>query len=376
MKKVFFGRGSLKKIQSIVEEINAKRILLVTGKESFILSGAKMKIDELLKGVETIVFNDFQPNPRLKDAERGIRILKQKDVDLIVSIGGGSVLDMAKLINILAAQDSLKFFDIVKKSNLISSKGVPLVAIPTTAGSGSQATHFAVVYVDSIKYSLSHIYMLPDYVIVDPLLGYNMPKKLAASSAMDALSQAIESFWSVGSTKKSRRYSAKAIKLILPVLRKSFVSNNNETNDIMALASHLSGKAINISKTTAAHALSYPITAYFNIQHGHAVALTLSKFFIINSSSKYKVIDKRGKHHVVKIMDKLFNILGVGCAKEAELLWKRLLTSVDLSYNLKEIGITSHSDIKKIVENVNIERLGNNPVEITKMMMYDIFEKQ
>ena len=333
MQKEFIGKDSFKKIKYIVDELHAKRILLVTGKKSFSLSGAKYKIKKLLKDLEVIVFDDFQSNPRLEDAESGSNLVRQSNLDLIISIGGGSVLDMAKLINILSAQNDIDFFDIIKNPSLIDNKGIPLVAIPTTAGSGSQATHFAVVYIDKVKYSLSHRYILPNYAIVDPALSYSVPSNMAASCAMDSLSQAVESYWSVGSTKESRRYSSRAIKIILPALKESVVNNDNDAKDVMALAAHLSGKAINISKTTAAHALSYSMTTLFGIPHGHAVALTLGKFFSINyNANKNNILDQRGGIYLNKTMKELFNMFDCDTADCCHDKWYELMKLLDLEY--------------------------------------------
>ena len=112
---------------------------------------------------------------------------------MIIAIGGGSVIDMGKLINILDAQSNKNVSQLIKNSALVQSKGLPLIAIPTTFGTGSEATHFAVVYINKVKYSLAHSYILPDYAIVEPALSYKLPSKIAATSAMDALSQAVES---------------------------------------------------------------------------------------------------------------------------------------------------------------------------------------
>jgi len=375
MQKEFIGKDSFKKIKYIVDALNAKRILLVTGKKSFSLSGAKHKIKKILKDLEVIIFDDFQSNPRLEDAESGINLVRQNNPDLIISIGGGSVLDMAKLINILSAQNDIDFFDIIKNPNLINNKGTPLVAIPTTAGSGSQATHFSVVYIDKVKYSLSHSYILPNYAIVDPALSYNVPSNVAASCAMDSLSQAVESYWSVGSTKESRRYSAKAIKMILPALKKSIVNNDNDAKDIMAYAAHMSGKAINISKTTAAHALSYSMTALFGIPHGHAVALTLGKFFGINDNAdKCNILDQRGGVYLNATMKELFNMFDCDTADCCHDKWYELMKLLDLEVNIVNLGIKNIEDIKHIVNNVNIERIKNNPVLLDKKELFKIFD--
>jgi alcohol dehydrogenase class IV len=156
--------------------------------------------------------------------------------------------------------------------------GKPLIAIPTTSGTGTEATCFAVVYIDKTKYSLKHSSILPDYTIIDPTLTHAMPPLVTAATGMDALAQAIESYWGVKSTHESQAYAREAITLTLAYL-KAACQNEVEARDAMSRAANLAGKAINLTETTACHAVSYPITSYFNVPHGHAVALTLASMF-------------------------------------------------------------------------------------------------
>ena len=279
--KEFIGLGAIDKAKEIIKEIGAKKVLLVTGKKSYGNSGAKGKLEKILSDVYVEQFDQFEVNPKLEDVCTGVDILNNTKFDLIIAVGGGSVLDMAKLINILAVQIEDDLLLYINDSKLISKRGLPLVAIPTTSGTGSEATHFSVVYVDSVKYSLAHDLMLPNYSIVDAELSFNLSPHIAAATGMDALSQAVESYWAVKSTEESKKYAEEAIKLILPVIEDA-VSGNNRSKEIMSKAAHLSGKAINISTTTAPHAISYPITTHFGLQHGHSVALMLGNFFVIN----------------------------------------------------------------------------------------------
>jgi alcohol dehydrogenase class IV len=358
VQKEFIGKDSFKKIQYIVDELNAKRVLLVTGKKSFSLSGAKSKINKLLKNQEVTIFDDFQSNPRLEDVESGVNFVRQNNPDLIIAIGGGSVLDMAKLINILSVQNSVDFFYYIKNPNLINNKGVPLVAIPTTAGSGSQATHFAVVYIEKRKYSLAHNYLLPDYVVVDPALSYKTSKKVAASSAMDALSQAIESYWSLNATHESQHYARDAIKLILRSIDLAVNSKDKDAMQTMSLASHLSGKAINITKTTAPHAISYTLTSNFNIPHGYAVALLLAPVAYVsfnNASNKYK-----------DIMKEIFELFDCKSIDEFYKIWIQLMQNCGLHSKLEDSNIFL-DELDFIVDNINVERLKGHPVLLRRL---------
>ena len=371
--KEFIGVGCIDSIKEIIEETRAKKILLVTGKQSYVSCNAKSWIDKILNNIYTEQFNQFKVNPKLDDAYTGVRLLKNTKFDLVIAVGGGSIIDMAKLINILAVQKDSDLVKYINDNTLITEKGLPLVAIPTTAGTGSEATHFSVVYVDNVKYSLAHHFMLPNYAIVDAELSCNLPSNITAASGMDALSQAVESYWAVKSTQESKKYASEAIVLILEVLQ-SAVAGNKKARIIMSKAANLAGKAINITTTTAPHAISYPITTYFGLQHGHAVALTLGYFFEINYNFEdTDILDDRGAEYVRDTMMELFNMFGVKCALDCKRKWHNLMDSIGLEYNLKNIGISSEREIDKIIDNIDMNRLKNNPVRISKYALKEVF---
>lgn len=374
MKPEYFGVGCLDSIPSILEYHKATRIFLVTGKKSFHLSGARDAITPCLVGKTAVHFSDFSANPKIDDVIKGVSELKQAKCDAVIAVGGGSVIDMAKLINATAHSD-YELRDIVTGKRRIEVKGLPLIAVPTTAGSGSEATHFAVVYVGNTKYSLAHEYVLPDYSVVDPSLTYNLPPRLTAASGFDALSQAVESYWAVTATEESREYASQAIRMILPTLESAVNSPNAEARNTMVLAAHLAGKAINITKTTAPHAISYPLTTYFNVPHGHAVALLLGKFFVINSELEgVKEGNSRGKDYLQKVMHELRDLFDCVSPQDCSNKWYQLMAAVGLENNFKSLGICNQSDIDLIINNVNVERLDNHPVIIEETVLRQLLQ--
>ena len=247
----------------------------------------------------------------------------------------------------------------------ITNKGKTFVAIPTTSGSGSEATRFAVVYIDELKYSVAHDFLLPDYAIIDPMLTITLPSLETAYSGLDAFSQAVESFWSVNSTEESRMYSSEAISL---VMRNLVCAVQNPTiipsRYAMSKAANLSGKAINIAKTTAPHAISYTLTSVFGVPHGNSVMMTLGRIFRFNSEvDEESVVDPRGHQYVKEIMGKLNEMLGVSSSYDAEQRIDQLMEVVGLETRLSQLGITE-GDINLIARTVNLERLNNNPRKI------------
>lgn len=373
--KTFIEPGALSKLTEILSTHQAKKVFLVTGKNSYLESGAKDLLEPYLSKIETTRFCNFETNPRLEDANIGSTLIQNNPPDIVVSIGGGSVIDMAKLIVALAAHPNINNAELIKNSGSIKNKGTPLVAIPTTAGTGSEATHFAVAYINKTKYSLAHEYILPDYAIVDSRLSHKVPQYIAACSAMDALSQAVESYWSVNSNNESKGYAKEAIRLILPAIENAVLNSDCKAKEKMAKAAYLAGKAINITKTTAPHAISYPITSYFGLPHGHAVALSLGSFFIFNTNlSKNQLLDTRGEAYMKRTMTELIQLFKCNSAESCCKYWYSIMKTLNLETKLEAIGIKSTADKNLIIENVNLERLSNHPVRVSTDLINQLLQ--
>lgn len=369
------GLRSIDSLTNILKDPSCERIFLVTGKSSYQSSGAKNFISTVIANKIVTRFSDFNVNPTLEDLSKGVDQFNTFKADIVIAIGGGSVLDMGKLINICSANSSVSIEQLITTPGLIEEKGLDLVAIPTTAGTGSEVTQFAVVYIADRKYSLDHRFLLPDHYIIDPVLACSLPSSTLASSAFDALSQAIESFWSVGSTNESKDYSRESIKLILGSMEKAVNEGHLTSIEPLCLGANLAGKAINITRTTAPHALSYPITKLHGIPHGHAVALNLGKFFVINSDFiNNNVVDARGVDYLKATMQEIFTLFGCRNGFECSDKWYKMMKSVSLETNLRRLGIRKEKDIQEIVEKVNLERLKNNPVTLSKEVLYDLFK--
>lgn len=362
--KEYFGAGSIRNLGSIISENKAKDIFLVTGKKSYESCGAKEKIEPILKGCNITYFSDFEANPKIYDIIKGIEIFRKGSYDLVVGVGGGSVIDTAKLINILSAQRG-EPVEYLKKGGKIENESIPLVAIPTTSGSGSEATHFAVVYIEGVKNSLAHEYIIPNYCIIDPDLTMNLPQNITASSGMDALSQAIESYWCINSNEESKRYARESITLAIDNLKEAVNSPSKESRSAMAKAAYLSGKAINITKTTACHAVSYPITSHFNIPHGHAVGLTLAEMMEFNLNvTEDDCLDKRGADYVKDTIYDVLGLMGAENIDEGKNILKNLMKNIGLETSLSKIGILNTEII--LEEGFNPERVKNNPRELSR----------
>ena len=351
---------------------NKNRIFLVTGKKSFKKSGAKALLSEYLKDKEVMRFSDFKTNPEMEDLKSGIEIFKSFKPEIVIAVGGGSVIDIAKLINIFSYQKFTPEKIINDKKN-IKKEGLKLIAIPSTTGTGSEVTQFSVVYKDKKKYSVDHEYLTPTDFIIEPKLALSLPSYEMSCSAFDALSQATESFWSVNSSEESKSYSKKAIKLLIKSINPAIISRNLGDIKNLFLGANLAGRAINLTRTTAPHAFSYPLTSRFGIPHGHAVAVLLGKFFEVNSNPlPENIVDQRGKKYLDEMSRELFDLFECKTSQECEKYWYDLMKKLSLETNLKKLGINDMKDIHTIFNNVNFERLKNNPTLVTEDKFSDI----
>jgi len=373
--KIYKGYNSYKKIYDILENVSPKKIFLVTGEKSYFSSGAKKLLSKFINKYDYIRFFDFEINPKIKDIKRGLDLFNKEKCDYVIGIGGGTVMDIAKSISILATQKG-DLEEFIKGEISLKERQISSIMIPTTAGTGSESTHFSVIYINKIKYSLVHYSLLPDFVILDLLFTKNLPPYITACTSMDALCQAIESFWSIKSTDESRIYSKQAIELIMPNIIKNVNNPDRKSREKMLIASNLAGKAINISKTTAAHSVSYPITSFFSIPHGHAVALTLPYFIEFNNDiSLENIQDSRGIKFVKDGMNELFTMLKVKTANEAKDKLLNIMKEINLETKISKLGI-NRSNIDIIIENgFNPQRVKNNPRIITEIDLWNLLEK-
>ena len=264
----------------------------------------------------------------------------------IVAIGGGKTLDTAKILKYLLAIKRIK-----KK----------LWVIPTIYGSGSESTSSAVYYVNFKKYSIQSKYIESDKIINIAELPMQAPKFFTKVSAMDCLCQSIESIWSIKANQKSIKLAEKSFRLSYDFLNTKLFAINKQKQNNIVIASKLIGQAMNISRTTAPHALSYPLSSYLNIPHGQAVCLTM-KVLLEKNLNKIK---NNKKFEIYKKIFKARNIDSI-CLK-----FNNLINSLKINskLNLKK------SDIRKFVSQVNAERLANNPLNLSKKDIIDIYKK-
>ena len=349
---------------------NIKSIMLVCGN-----SIEKQKISEYFNAIpakftcKIIRFSNFAPNPTYKSILEGVKVFRKEQCNGIIAVGGGSAIDVAKCIklysNMKGNGENGSFLNqqVIPDSNLI-----PFLAIPTTAGTGSEATKYAVIYYNHEKQSITHESCIPDTVLLDASLLKSLPEYQRKVTMCDALCHAIESFWSINSTNESKEYSKQALEGILKHME-GYLNNTDEGNAGMLMAANTAGKAINITQTTAGHAMSYKITSQYGIAHGHSVALCLREIWpAMNNKLKRNCeeadhtnscIDSRGVAYLRDTFEKIASAMD--CTSSEQAAWK--LNEIFLSLNL-DVPNINFNEAKKLAVEVNPDRLKNNPIEL------------
>lgn len=350
--------GAFSKLAAMIAASGWKSLLIFTteGRKKAL----QKQIEQQCAGCSIVFYTAISPNPSTADVTRAFTaVLPQTDA--IIAIGGGSVIDFAKLYRACLDNDITLEEHFASKSVLI--RKTPLVAIPTTAGTGSESTRFAVVYLNGEKYSLDDASVMPDYALVDGELMVHAPKYQKASCGMDAFAQAMEGYWARGASPESDIYALRAIELCRDNLVRFVNTTDVDAAQNMAEASNLAGRCISISRTTAAHALSYKITQWHAIPHGHAVALSLpglADFHYHHAEANSLLFQK---------MQTLATLLHLGSGDFRQ-YFRKLYTSISLNDNLSELGI-SHVDA--IAKSCNAERLGNNPLPLNSKELTEMF---
>ena len=296
---------------------------------------------------EVTIFRDFTPNPKYEEVVNGIECFKKSKSKVIMAIGGGSCIDVAKCIKAYSTMDDkINYLEQEIKDNDIT-----LIACPTTAGTGSEQTRFSVIYYNNKKQSVTSYSLIPSVVFFDSSFLKTLPLYQKKATLLDTLSHSIESFWSVNRNDESIKHAKKAIKLVLDNID-NYLQEDESTFDEMFLASFYAGCAINITQTTAGHAMAYKITSLYHIPHGLATML-------INSVLLPYMISNTTDKDLLKIFKDLSKVLNLNGLDELKTYFKNLLIKLDifkLDFNM--------DDLDELVSTVNVDRLKNNPYKL------------
>lgn len=365
--KILNGIGHLR------EALEGTTKVFVVCDSSYPFLNIKSDIENM--GKPHVLFSDFTPNPVYEDVCKGIDLFQITKCDSIVAVGGGSAIDVAKCIKlaVLSKEGNAALIPPLVSTRVeLDGSKIPIVAIPTTAGTGSESTHNAVMYYEGAKQTVTNDGVLPDYAILEPSVLKTLPLYQKKCTMMDALCQGIESWWSVNSTEESYEYSRKTIELIMANWRKYIFQNDDEAAAQIIQAANYGGRAINITATTAAHAMSYKITSLYKFPHGHAVAVCLPEIWEFMIGHMNKCIDRRGQKYLAGIFGKIAKAFGCEKPVEAIAEFRQIMKDMELD-NPK--ARNREEELNILSTSVNPVRLKNTPISLSVNSIFELYSK-
>ena len=332
-----------------------QKVLLVCDGSIRFLDGFNKKLEIITTPM--IRFSDFQPNPLYESVVKGVEVFRTEGCDSIIAVGGGSAIDVAKCIKLYSSLPGDGAEGSWLKAEIIPND-IPFLAMPTTAGTGSEATRYAVIYYEGAKQSITSESFIPETVLMDPNALKTLPLYQKKATMCDALCHAIESYWSVNSTDESKKYSKKAIQGVIEHMD-GYLNNTEDGRAGMLRAANTAGKAINITQTTAGHAMCYKITSLFGSAHGHAAILCDRVLFPWMIENTDKCIDPRGEEYLKKTLDEIGVAMGCVDAKAGAGKLMEIFDCLELA--VPEATETQYDELKT---SVNPVRLKNHPIAL------------
>lgn len=344
---------------------DSSKVLLVCD-SSFPYLNIKADIEAM--DVPYVVFSDFTPNPLYDDVCKGVDLFNITKCDTILAVGGGSSMDVAKCIKLYCRMNKETLY----LEQEYKDTGIKLIAIPTTAGTGSESTRYAVIYYDGKKQSVTHDSIISNVAILEPKVLKTLPLYQKKCTLLDALCQGIESWWSVNSTDESKEFSKIAVETIMKWWREYIFENTDESARQIMEAANYAGRAICITQTTAAHAFSYKITSLYKLPHGHAVAVCLPEIWQYMIDNLDKCIDGRGQEYLAGNFSDISKAMGCDDPDAVVTMFRQILSEMDIN---GPVAINRQEEIDILSHSVNPIRLKNNPVKLDEIAIHTLYEK-
>lgn len=355
--RLYWDFKCIKDLGPCIEGLNVKKILLIKWSEIALDNSAGKEMYEMLSEYEVSEIIFEKSNPDINDLYELYKEQCKGKPELIIAVGGGSVLDVAKSLAAILDNDYSNI-DELRQAIIRKDTGKPYcpwIGMPTTSGTGSEVTCWATIW-DGEKGSKLSLENNENYAyaaFVNPQFTASMPIKLVVSSALDAVAHATESYWAKAHNLVSGVNAIRAINLIMTNIEKIIESPDEELYLAMAEASMLAGRAFSNTKTTACHSISYPLTLHYGIPHGVAVSMLLPSLLKVNEKK-------------IENMDDLLSAYGVNDIDGAGNKIFAILNKVGISYKLSEWGI-KEEEIGIIADNCFTKgRMENNPVDLNK----------
>ncbi|MEN6384706.1 MAG: iron-containing alcohol dehydrogenase [Phycisphaerales bacterium] len=373
--KIVAGAGSIEHIKDLAADYAAKNVVIITDQGVW-NSGLVEKPKELLEGagVNVHVINNTPPEPAVDQVAAIFQAAKEFECQMVIGIGGGSSMDTAKIVSLLFT-NNVNLRELVKGKAQIKYRGIPTIMIPTTAGTGAEATPNAIVLVpeEELKVGIVSEKMVSDCVILDPAMTVDLPKHITANTGMDALCHAIECYISKKANPFSDTFALKAITLISRSIRKAYNDGHNlAAREDMLLGALFGGISIATSSTTAVHALSYPLGGKYHIPHGLSNAILLPDVMKFNLD----VCEEKFKDIAVAMG---LELAGCTTREAAERMIDNLYSMIEdlnVKCDLQAKGINEAALDDMIEAAAKVTRLlDNNPKVVTREDMRAIYKK-
>lgn len=362
--RILLGNGSIEQIGLEVKSLKGKKVFIVTD-PGIVQSGILEKLTDALKSTKISlgVFDKVESDPRIEVVDQALSQLHEEKYDAVIGLGGGSSLDIAKLVAVMAKNPGKisDYFGI----DLVLHPGLPLICVPTTAGTGSEVTPIAILSdeAEHLKKGVVSGYLFPRVALLDPLLTIGLPSSVTASTGMDALIHAMEAFTSINANDLTDHLAFKAIQLLYGNIRTAYARGEDVTARFNMLeGSLIAGLAFANAGVTAVHAFAYPLGGEFHVPHGLANAVMLPhvlRFNMLGNLAKFATISKAFGLPVKNLSQKQAAEMGLSAIEE-------LMRDINIPLHLRDMNIAQEA-IPRMAEGVmKVTRLlANNPRRMT-----------
>lgn len=365
--KLIFGNGKRKDLKKYIEEINGTKGVLVCSR-SFSKNGLADEFVKMSDGLIKGIFSDVRPNPTTENVDSCVKLMRELDADFAVALGGGSPMDCCKAACAIAkGNDVIRSYHTGGKE-IRADEAIPMIAVTTTSGTASEVTNISVLTdVElNLKNPMNDPAMYPKIAVIDPELTLTVPKQITASTGLDVLAHAVESYWATIHQPICTACSIYSARLVFEWLEKAY----NNPNDLvarekMAEASIVAGVAFSHPRTTGSHACSFPLTNIYGVPHGEACAFTLDYFIKFNADNA----DSDGRITALAKDCGFENPYAM--ADEIMAMKKRM----GMKTTLSEIGCTTDKQIKELTEKSMSMLMTRNPVALTENDIYTMYQK-
>ena len=369
---IIVGRGSLAKLPEVAEKSGGKKAFIISGPHLNKMGIVQSCVDALkAKGIESSVFTETEGNPSVETVDKASAAYKESGADFIVALGGGSPMDVAKAVGVVARYGgSITEYEGADK---VPGDIIPLIAVPTTAGTGSEVTAFSVITDHSRNYKLT-VYsykLIPSYAILDAELLTTAPASVAAACGIDAMVHALEAYISTAASPFSDAMAEKALELIGANIR-CYAANRGdiEAAENMLVGSLFAGIAFSWARLGDVHAMSHPVSAYFNVPHGVANAILLPTIV------EYNMLADKGKY--LNIYNYIAELPAAPEEFTADMLVDELLNlneALGIPAGLEEAGVTKDKFDAMADDAMKSGNIAVNPRSTTKKDVLALYEK-